>query len=107
MNTIVEDVMEERVATPLVIDPLECRKIIGRMFCEMPPTRCPTPPHHPFQAAETFTPDKWEYVLFELNDTPIGNDRELVKQVEEGLRTEDLPRTNEGITRLIAIWIFG
>ncbi len=98
MNTIVEDVMEERVATPLAIDPLECRKIIGRLFCEMPPT--------PFQAAETFTPDKWEHVLFELNDSPIGNDRELVKQVEEGLRTEDLPRTNEGITRLLSIWIF-
>ena len=86
------------MATPLAIDPLECRKIIGRLFCEMSPT--------PFQAAETFTPDEWEHVLFELNDSPIGNDRELVKQVEEGLRAEDLPRTNEGITRLLSIWIF-
>ncbi len=88
----------EQVGTPLQVDAKECRKVIGRMFCEMPPT-C-------MQAAETFTPDRWEHVLFELNDSPIGNDEELVRQIEEGLKVEDLPRTNEGITRLLSIWIF-
>ncbi len=84
--------------TPLQVDAKECRKIIGRLFCEMRPT--------PFQAAETFTPDKWEHVLFELDDKPIGNDEELVRQIEEGLKAEDLPRTNEGIAQLLSIWVF-
>ena len=59
MNTIVQDVLTEQVGEPMQIDPHECRKIIGRMFCEMSYSR--------FQAAETFTPHNWEHALFELN----------------------------------------
>jgi len=106
-DTILSEQITER---PLVegdiINAPECRKVIGRIFCEMPPSRCPTPPHHPFQAAETFTPDKWEHTLFEGDDRPIGNDGELVREIERGLKAEDLPRTGRGITDLLSIWIF-
>lgn len=80
------------------IDPKECRKIIGRMFCEMEPC--------PFQAAETFTPHNWEHTLFKLSENPIHNDDDLVEQIKEGLEREKLSCTDAGIVTLLAIWIF-
>ena len=59
------------------------------------------------QAAETFTPGKWEHVLFQYDDHPISNDTELVEAVKRGLDVEGLPCTDEGVVRLLAIWIFG
>ena len=81
-----------------IINAPECRKVIGRIFCESSPT--------PFQAAETFNPGKWEHTLFECDDHPIGNDVELVGQIERGLRSEGLPRTDRGVTDLLGIWVF-
>jgi len=98
MNTIVEDILTEQVGEPMQICPHECRKIIGRMFCEVKPS-C-------MQAAETFTPHNWECPLFPCDENPIRNDDELVVQIAEGLEFEKLPRTNEGIVKLLAIWIF-
>lgn len=98
-DTILSEQITER---PLVegdiINAPECRKVIGRIFCEMLPTS--------FQAAETFSPGKWEHTLFEGDDRPIGNDGELVREIERGLKAEDLPRTGRGITDLLSIWIF-
>ena len=98
MNTIVQDVLMEQVGNPMQIDPKECRKIIGRMFCELKPS-C-------MQAAETFTPHNWEHTLFECDENPIRNDDDLVEQIKKGLDSEQLPYTDEGVVKLLAIWIF-
>ena len=99
MNTIVQDVLTEQVGNPMRIDPHECRKIIGRMFCEQGKPSS-------MQAAETFTPHNWEHPLFPCDEKPIFNDDDLVEQIKEGLDFEQLPHSDEGVVKLLAIWIF-
>lgn len=103
MNTIVQDVISEDInddvlVTEVFVNALGVKRIIGRMFCEFDE---PTP----FQACETFACD-WEHTLFEADDNPIRSDDDLCKRINEGLKAEGLPRTDEGVIQLIAIWIF-
>lgn len=103
-NTIVEDVMSENInidwlVTEHFVNALGCKQIIGRMFCEFNEPSV-------FQACETFYHKDWEHTLFAADDHPIKSDMDLCRQINKGLKANNLPRTDEGVVRLIAIWIF-
>ena len=88
-----------RLITETFADAHNIRRVLARL-CSMPPG-IPE-----FQNAGDFPHDNWPEVLFKLDDNPIDSDQKLIEQVNKGLKSEKLPRSDWGVVKLLMIWLW-